>query len=127
MTPRDITEFFYRLDRATEAFVNAVHESVEKACDDAIAGFTTFMEEARVMLPEPLNLEERDEWAESDDWLSASGNSDRYVDEPNLYRDPFTYLHYYVGDTTCRFNALNPELRCAVNPYGPCQCEHYEP
>ncbi len=34
----------------------------------------------------------------------------------------------WIGDPTCRYNALSPELRCAVNPYGPCEgCPHYEP
>ncbi|MCG9889543.1 MAG: DUF6464 family protein [Thermosynechococcaceae cyanobacterium MS004] len=33
----------------------------------------------------------------------------------------------YVGDTSCRFNAHSPLLRCAVNPGGPCQgCVFYE-
>jgi len=33
----------------------------------------------------------------------------------------------WIGDPTCRYNALSPQLRCAVNPYGPCQgCPHYE-
>jgi Family of unknown function (DUF6464) len=33
----------------------------------------------------------------------------------------------YVGDTSCRFNAHSPFLRCAVNPDGPCQnCSYYE-
>lgn len=32
-----------------------------------------------------------------------------------------------IGDPTCRYNAHSPELRCAVNPYGPCEgCPHYE-
>lgn len=33
----------------------------------------------------------------------------------------------YLGDTSCRFNAHSPFLRCAVNPSGPCQnCSSYE-
>lgn len=33
----------------------------------------------------------------------------------------------YVGDTSCRFNAHSPFLRCAVNPGGPCrECPCYE-
>ncbi|MEN9208813.1 MAG: DUF6464 family protein [Thermostichus sp. DG02_2_bins_29] len=42
----------------------------------------------------------------------------------------YTYIPYppgYIGDPTCRYNAHSPELRCAVNPYGPCEgCPHYE-
>lgn len=37
-------------------------------------------------------------------------------------------IGYCLGDVTCRFNARSAYLRCAVNPYGPCQvCRHYEP
>lgn len=37
-------------------------------------------------------------------------------------------LGYIVGDLTCQFNARSSYIRCAVNPYGPCQnCPHYEP
>jgi Family of unknown function (DUF6464) len=33
----------------------------------------------------------------------------------------------YIGDTSCRFNAHSPFVRCAVNPGGPCQgCPCYE-
>ncbi|MBW4649404.1 MAG: hypothetical protein KME06_12070 [Kastovskya adunca ATA6-11-RM4] len=35
---------------------------------------------------------------------------------------------YLVGDITCRYNARSPDIRCAVNPSGPCEeCHHYEP
>lgn len=124
MTPRDITEFFYRLDRATEAFFNAVIESADRALEDAREGVAAFIEEASFILPEPLEVEERDEWLRADEYLSVSGESDRFVDDPDFHRDRF--FQFYVGDTTCRFNALNPDLRCAVNPYGPCKCPHYE-
>ncbi|MFB2917343.1 MULTISPECIES: DUF6464 family protein [Aerosakkonema] len=34
----------------------------------------------------------------------------------------------YIGDTSCKFNARSPYLRCTVNPLGPCQdCHHYQP
>jgi hypothetical protein len=34
---------------------------------------------------------------------------------------------YFIGDTSCQFNAHSPLLRCAVNPDGPCQaCPHYQ-
>ncbi len=34
---------------------------------------------------------------------------------------------YLVGDISCRYNARNGNLRCAVNPTGPCQgCHYYE-
>ena len=32
-----------------------------------------------------------------------------------------------IGDITCRLNARSPFLRCAANPYGPCEgCTEYE-
>lgn len=32
-----------------------------------------------------------------------------------------------VGDLSCEFNAKSPQLRCAVNPMGPCQgCLYYQ-
>ncbi|TAD79000.1 MAG: hypothetical protein EA001_05770 [Oscillatoriales cyanobacterium] len=34
---------------------------------------------------------------------------------------------YVIGDLSCRFNARSPQLRCAVNPSGPCAgCRLYE-
>ncbi|OLP19303.1 hypothetical protein BST81_05970 [Leptolyngbya sp. 'hensonii'] len=36
-------------------------------------------------------------------------------------------LGYQIGDLTCQFNARSAYIRCAVNPYGPCQqCPHYQ-
>ena len=36
-------------------------------------------------------------------------------------------IGYYIGDFTCRFNARSPQIRCAVNPTGPCHdCPFYE-
>ncbi|MFB2839119.1 DUF6464 family protein [Floridanema evergladense] len=33
----------------------------------------------------------------------------------------------YIGDTSCKFNARSPHLRCAINPDGPCDsCTHYQ-
>ncbi len=37
-------------------------------------------------------------------------------------------LGYIIGDITCSFNARSSSIRCAINPFGPCQdCSHYEP
>lgn len=34
---------------------------------------------------------------------------------------------HYIGDTSCKFNARSPHLRCAINPQGPCEdCIHYQ-
>ena len=32
-----------------------------------------------------------------------------------------------IGDLTCRYNARSAQIRCAVNPSGPCEeCPYYE-
>lgn len=32
-----------------------------------------------------------------------------------------------IGDITCQLNARSPFIRCAANPFGPCQdCQEYE-
>jgi Family of unknown function (DUF6464) len=40
------------------------------------------------------------------------------------------YVHgvgHMIGDLTCRFNARSMYIRCAVNPFGPCDnCSYYE-
>ncbi|WP_339383395.1 DUF6464 family protein [Oculatella sp. LEGE 06141] len=37
-------------------------------------------------------------------------------------------LGYIIGDFNCRFNARSTYVRCAVNPFGPCDsCSHYQP
>jgi hypothetical protein len=34
----------------------------------------------------------------------------------------------FIGDSTCKNNALSSKLRCAVNPDGPCEgCQYFEP
>lgn len=34
---------------------------------------------------------------------------------------------FVVGDLSCEFNAKSPQLRCAVNPIGPCRgCLYYQ-
>lgn len=51
---------------------------------------------------------------------------------PHLHLTPGQHyvegLGYIIGDITCRFNACSSHLRCAINPFGPCQdCSYYEP
>lgn len=37
-------------------------------------------------------------------------------------------LGYMIGDITCDLNARSPYLRCAINPFGPCDgCSTYAP
>ena len=34
---------------------------------------------------------------------------------------------YFIGDTTCIYNARSPYIRCAIAPEGPCDnCLHYQ-
>ncbi len=34
---------------------------------------------------------------------------------------------YIIGDITCKFNARSSQVRCAVNPFGPCKdCRDYQ-
>ena len=34
---------------------------------------------------------------------------------------------YIIGDISCRLNARSSYLRCAVNPFGPCEeCQQYQ-
>jgi Family of unknown function (DUF6464) len=36
-------------------------------------------------------------------------------------------LGYPIGDITCEYNARSNYIRCAVNPFGPCQdCRYYQ-
>ena len=36
-------------------------------------------------------------------------------------------MGYVIGDFTCQFNARSNQIRCAINPSGPCQdCSHYQ-
>lgn len=33
----------------------------------------------------------------------------------------------FIGDSSCKYNALSTKLRCAINPCGPCEgCQHFE-
>lgn len=44
-----------------------------------------------------------------------------------LFMPPQPPNQHYIGDTSCKFNARSPHLRCAINPYGPCDgCVHYQ-
>lgn len=36
-------------------------------------------------------------------------------------------MGFVVGDITCKLNAHSPYIRCAANPFGPCEgCREYE-
>ncbi len=49
---------------------------------------------------------------------------------PSYYHDDRASeaTRYFIGDTSCLYNAHSPYMRCAVNPSGPCKdCSHYQP
>jgi Family of unknown function (DUF6464) len=51
---------------------------------------------------------------------------------PTLHLQPDQHyvegMGFVIGDITCRFNARSYHIRCATNPFGPCQdCPHYQP
>lgn len=47
----------------------------------------------------------------------------RYNPEAHFVED----MGFVVGDITCKLNALSPYIRCAANPFGPCEgCQDYE-
>lgn len=123
MIPRDVTEFFDRLERATDAFWVALGEVAYKAGEDVATGLDVLFEDMGDLLANALDLDLEEEE------LSPARYEHVWTEESFSYESdrPFTQLYFYVGDSTCRFNALNADLRCAVNPYGPCRCEHYEP
>jgi hypothetical protein len=34
----------------------------------------------------------------------------------------------FIGDSRCKYNALSEDIRCAINPCGPCEgCQYFEP
>lgn len=59
-----------------------------------------------------------DETADYEGTIAASPQDLRYVEG----------VGYVIGDLSCRYNAISSQLRCAVNPQGPCsECSSYEP
>jgi hypothetical protein len=50
--------------------------------------------------------------------------ADLYLSSDHHYVDGVGYM---IGDLTCKFNARSIYIRCAVNPFGPCDtCSCYE-
>ncbi|NJK38872.1 MAG: hypothetical protein HC835_07005 [Oscillatoriales cyanobacterium RM2_1_1] len=48
----------------------------------------------------------------------------RYFPPDTRYVEGVGFL---IGDITCKYNARSSQIRCAVNPQGPCQdCPSYE-
>ena len=58
------------------------------------------------------------------DSVSARGVRGLRLDPDQHYIEGIGYV---IGDITCRFNARSNYVRCAVNPFGPCEgCSHHE-
>lgn len=48
-------------------------------------------------------------------------------EDPAFTPSARTYPLPTLGDPTCHYNAHSPYLRCAINPYGPCEgCPQYQ-
>jgi hypothetical protein len=55
--------------------------------------------------------------------------ADRHTEDllSHYHNSDTEFARYFVGNTSCRFNAHSPYIRCAINPSGPCEdCSHYE-
>lgn len=55
--------------------------------------------------------------------------ADRYPEDllASYQSSDTEFTRYFVGNTSCQFNAHSPYIRCAINPSGPCEdCPHYE-
>lgn len=123
----EFTRFFETLAEATDEWFETLALFVEEAANDFGREVALAAEE----LGEYLILDLLDE---------AAPYRNRHVsfwidEDPSMSWEPdgFTSNHQafslgHIGDPSCRYNALSPQLRCAVNPHGPCEgCKEYEP
>ncbi|MEN9220863.1 MAG: DUF6464 family protein [Thermostichus sp. BF3_bins_97] len=112
-----------------------------QAAEESLASLEIFLTELAEQLAVPLE-EALSQWEQF--W----GLHNEPEPDPELFNETFSTSNIYVspigfggmvvytyiasppgciGDPTCRYNAHSLELRCAVNPCGPCEgCPHYE-
>ncbi len=115
--------------------------ALAQVAEESLASLETFLTELAEQLAVPLE-ETLSQWEQF--W----GLNDEPQPDPELFTETFSTSNFYVspigfggmvvytyvasppgciGDPSCRYNAHSPELRCAVNPCGPCEgCVHYE-
>ncbi len=115
--------------------------ALAQVAEESLASLETFLTELAEQLAVPVE-ETLSQWEQF--W----GLNDEPQPDPELLTETFSTSNFYVspigfggmvvytyvasppgsiGDPSCRYNAHSPELRCAVNPCGPCEgCVHYE-
>ena len=110
---------------ALEAALRELGEQLATPIEQTLRQWETFWR----LEEEPERSEEAFNPAEG-----QSFSTSRFFVSPWGFGGVVVYTYYiasppgWIGDPTCRYNALSPQLRCAVNPYGPCKgCPHYEP
>ncbi|MCJ2542625.1 DUF6464 family protein [Thermostichus vulcanus] len=111
-----------------------------EAAEDSLASLETFLIELAGQLAVPLE-ETFNQWEQFwgvNEPEPDPERSNETFSTSSVYVSPigfgglvvYTYIASppgCIGDPTCRYNAHSPELRCAVNPCGPCEgCPHYE-
>ncbi|MGQ9836849.1 MAG: DUF6464 family protein [Cyanobacteriota bacterium] len=124
------------LEKLLGAWITAFTEAAE----ESLASLENFLTELVEQLVVPLE-ETLSQWEEFWGVSEAEPDPERgneAFSTSSLYISPIgfgglvVYTHIAsasgcIGDPTCRYNAHSPELRCAVNPHGPCEgCPHYE-
>ncbi len=129
---QEITRFFERLAAATDEYFETLAEGVETAIAELETEISLIAEDIEfILLTDLLDL-----WDEDLDRSAQGGLYTSYWiydDAAEQWRhrisrfDPAEFPATYIGDPSCRYNALSPQLRCAVNPHGPCEgCKDYE-
>ena len=127
---QEIARFFERLAEATDEYFETLAQGVETAIAELETEISSIAEDIEFFLLTDLLDEDLDgppqERHRTSYWI--------YDDATEQWRhhlshfDPAEFPATYIGDPSCRYNALSPQLRCAVNPHGPCEgCKEYEP
>ena len=131
-------------EKLLEEWVAAFTQAAEESLAALETALTELTEHLAVPLQETLrqwealwNLEEELEPEPCEETFNPSVgesfSSSRFFVSPIGFGGLVVYTYVasppdYIGDPTWRYNAHSPELRCAVNPHGPCEgCPHYEP
>lgn len=124
----EITRFFELLAAATDDTFEILAQSVETFVADLEAEISSISEDIETILAVDLFEEDLD-WGPRNHrayWIYDRSTEQWHYRTPPRGTPGFPAAH--VGDPSCRFNALSPQLRCAVNPHGPCEgCKDYEP
>lgn len=124
----EITRFFELLAEATDEYFETLAQSLETLVADLDAEISAISEEIEMIL-HMESFEEDLEWSSrrhTSYWIYDDSTQQWHYRIAPLGTSDFPAAH--IGDASCRFNALSPQLRCAVNPQGPCEgCKEFEP